>query len=485
MASIEKLLQRYLDYCTPCGPIGVWSGLGLVPDCFACPENGPLTLAWLGDDFLEDTLLSSGIAKNPGDGLELNPALVGPSARVVALRTEPAQLPYALLTSAGVLSGRPRKPLEVLDDHWTKGMFTKFEHGLSVAFTVPHLIVLRGLGLPATVFGDLLEPTPKDIAQLAVRCRWTRQVGAVSPDATDDMKSAEKCSEEHAASVTGECPGVPHEVATPAAVGTETGTERALAAGGAAGDDGGNTAPPSSNAEAVDEPRVEHFNQPAPKKNKPPPVVTLIFTAWSIAELEYGDPSELLLYAEKLLTAARYLDFNVHSGMWQPEAETLQRIRFCLEADLPAKAIDALQESVYSDRFDLEACRAATSESATERFGLLKALDEYGRLLRDPAAGRKGKSLDEGKRKIENAIDHDIIQPLITAAQSEEDPQARNICFLQIALSRRFHRAALLEPDTAPKAGASPSEMIRFAQNNAMIIKLAKAIFSCNREARA
>ena len=199
MASIETLLQRFLDYCTPCGPIGVWSGIGLVPDCFACPENGALTLAWLGDEFLEDCLLSSGIAKYSGDGLELNPGLVGPSARVVALRTESAQLPYALLTSAGVLSDRPRKPLAVLDDHWTKGVFTRFEHGLSVAFTVPHLIVLRGLGLPATILGDLLEPTPKNIVQLAGRCRWTGQEDAVSPDATDHLKSAAKCSEGHAA----------------------------------------------------------------------------------------------------------------------------------------------------------------------------------------------------------------------------------------------------------------------------------------------
>ena len=256
--------------------------------------------------------------------------------------------------------------------------------------------------------------------------------------------------------LTRECPGAPHEVATSAAVRTETGTKRASAAGGATGDNGGNTVLSSSNAEAVNEPQEEHLNQPAPKKDKPPPVVTLIFAAWSISDLGYGVPSELPLYAEKLLTAASYLDFDdVHSSMWQPEAETLQRISFYLEADLPAKAVDALQESFYSDRLLLEVCRAAASESATDRFGLLKALDEYGCLLCDPAAGRKGKSIDESKRKIENAIDHDIIQPLITAAQSEEDPQARNMCFVQIALSRRFHRAALLEPDTAPKAGAS------------------------------
>jgi hypothetical protein len=56
---------------------------------------------------------------------------------------------------------------------------------------------------------------------------------------------------------------------------------------------------------------------------------------------------------------------------------------------------------------------------------------------------------------------------------------------VQIALSRRFHRAALLEPDTAPKAAASPAELIRFTQNNAMIIKLAQAMLSYHREARA
>jgi len=199
----SQVRQKFLDRCVPIRPGGTWPEQTLDADCFLCPQYGCATLASLSEEFFEWELVTAGIAKCTPDGLVINDVLHGDAGGVLALRRLGEKFPYALLTAKGVVSDERVPVLSVLEDEQTRQRMDAAGGRLIVARNMVDLMVLRSIGLPATLAADLGDRTESSLLQIAMRCGWDVDASVINASLPDlDVTAAKKCQTEVAQTIT-------------------------------------------------------------------------------------------------------------------------------------------------------------------------------------------------------------------------------------------------------------------------------------------
>ncbi len=152
-----------------------WLPLPTDADVRGCPED--LARLWtdLEARFTPAALLRSGIAWETAPGrLQLSPALQA-GGPLIFVRPKPRTLPIEVLTSQGCLSGRHLPVVAALNDDRTRMALAAGEGLLLAASTLDDVIVLRALGLAATLATGLESIDRQQLDRLKDYFGWKQR----------------------------------------------------------------------------------------------------------------------------------------------------------------------------------------------------------------------------------------------------------------------------------------------------------------------
>jgi hypothetical protein len=188
-AITRRIYQMLFELCPAYGLPRPWAAIRADADVRACPEDPSAMLAHLASHFDAEDLISAGVAERAGMGAPNEGALVPappltPGAPLIFLRYSPNQAPIEILTAAGGLSGWHLPVIASLDDHHTIAAIEmrrtiEIQTGLGAgdpfllaACTIEDVVVLRALGLPATLAIGMDTINRNRLRQLMDRYGW-------------------------------------------------------------------------------------------------------------------------------------------------------------------------------------------------------------------------------------------------------------------------------------------------------------------------
>lgn len=148
--------DRVLPYCERYQIVGPLSFLPADDNVLCGPRDPEAMWTALKAEFSEEYLTGAGIACRAEDGsLMLAPELSGPDRILVALRISERGHVFDLLTEAGCLSKRQRPVFAVCGDWFADQPQLLEQRDVLVAFTLMDLVIIRALGLRATIASGL------------------------------------------------------------------------------------------------------------------------------------------------------------------------------------------------------------------------------------------------------------------------------------------------------------------------------------------
>jgi hypothetical protein len=373
------------------------------------PADPPQALAVLVEKFGESALIEAGVAVRSHAGLlQFSPALARPGTPFVVLYGDADNQPYCLVTSAGCL-GHDSPPLfAALEDRHTTVCRRKSENGcIYVCATIDDVILLRSLGLAATIVTGLTEPNWKVFQVLG------RQFSDGLSDQYDDEES------DNIGTVAGVQP--PRDVPE---LNWNDISEEDIEAEALSPDTAGEDDEDDEDEFGLDE-------------------LSITFVAWSPSRLELGMPS-CIADAEKY---CRDLDANfemfLRMGTWLPTEADLALLKFAIALKttklLKKKMLLSFRNSCYSPLKG----KLPRAPSLPVDYG-----DAVGRLL-GPAADDKAMIPSPDKphalwQCAQQLLERDVVQPIVNQALRTPDRIEGTLTLGLAELSRIFHTQGLL-----------------------------------------
>lgn len=153
-ARSSAIYQRVIDAGAeaPYAFAGPWSRLSSDAAIVRAPVEPVTLLNQLQHEFPPDALQRSGVVSRAQSGApELNPALLGSENALLALRDPRRGGVFELLTADGCISGGALPAIAILQDTVTTDLLRNPLRPLCVAFALRDVLLLRSLGLPATL----------------------------------------------------------------------------------------------------------------------------------------------------------------------------------------------------------------------------------------------------------------------------------------------------------------------------------------------
>jgi len=221
--------------------------------------------------FSLDPLVESGlVVPGEGDGFDLAPGLEA-GASFVVLRDADSGEPFELLTRVGCLAADALPVFEILRDRQTQTLLREGAGNLLVTFDLPSVLTLRACGQPATLGQGLQNLPLEDVERFNEQFGWTdirkKRVAMFS-----QLQSGERSQ----------------------------GFGPPLPAGGFPGQ--------SPEDDSLD--------------------VGLVFLEWTVSELSRAVPFLLTPVVAELVQLERLMELDLEFvDLWQPETETLDRLR--------------------------------------------------------------------------------------------------------------------------------------------------------------
>lgn len=138
--------------CSPYEFSGWWSRLRADAAAYRGPTDSAALLERLQRAFPLDTLQRSGVVRlGPSGAPELDPELHGPDSALLALRAAGSNAVLDLMTSRGCIARRSLPAIAILRDARTAQLLQHRSRPLCVSFSLPDVVLLRALGVPATL----------------------------------------------------------------------------------------------------------------------------------------------------------------------------------------------------------------------------------------------------------------------------------------------------------------------------------------------
>jgi hypothetical protein len=385
--------ERVLQLCPPYLFPPPWDFLTADQDCRGPIRDTSAILSDLQVRFSEAELEEAGVlARAPSGELQIAPALCNPVGGVVALRRSPGEAPFTLLTARGCLGSDALPVVAALEDAGTAARLAETEV-LYAAFRISDVVLLRAIGLPATLATGLhnaslpqLHALDEAFAAPDPFARANPPLPAPPSGETDD-----------------ECLG---ESADPAA--------QPVTAGG-------------------DAPQAA-----------PPPRPGLALVGWAPGSVGAEIPPPLRRTAGQLALVRQHLGLRLAGiSLWRPPPRDMDNLRFRLNYREAESISELLRESAQvlgdfeclADPQGPEDVRpAASADLSAAQVELLA------RLADDRGQGRITDRVRAARHAYEELIERRLIAPLQTWALAHDNPVIRNVGFDLATGCRELHR---------------------------------------------
>jgi hypothetical protein len=171
--TIVEIHWRLLMASTPYPLPGAWAGLAGDSGVRMAPPDLAAWLEGLAADFPAVDLVAAGVAQSDANHVLTPSAALQAGTPLVFQCFRDGEVPLAVLTSSGMLSGNDL-PIEAAFADAVTCIALRRVEKLFVAFSLEDVAVLRALELPATTAFGLERLTPSTLDALCKKCGWTR-----------------------------------------------------------------------------------------------------------------------------------------------------------------------------------------------------------------------------------------------------------------------------------------------------------------------
>jgi len=162
----HAVYQRVLEHCSSFTWPEAWNFLKSDGDCYGPVSDPENTLLNLRDEFGDAVLEEAGVVGRQCHGATyLRPSLTNNEGALIALRERPQENPFDILTACGCLSGSTPAALTALRDSRTLAQLEETEV-LYTTFRISEVVLLRALGLPATLAVGIHKAGPHQLRVL-------------------------------------------------------------------------------------------------------------------------------------------------------------------------------------------------------------------------------------------------------------------------------------------------------------------------------
>ena len=404
---IYELLYRF---CPAYRLSGEWKKRSADADVRACPMDPGSLLKQLSQRFPKSALLRAGVAREGPEGsLQLAAALESKGAPLVFLRPGPKQMPVEVLTRHGCLSGKHLPLIASLSDHRTVEALNGEEGYLLVACSIEDVVVLRSLGIAATLTTGLDNLNAGQLFRLCEQLGWTiagRHNAIGLPGTTQAPESVREEAQADSASCN-----MPLNQAADSQQQTKT------------------------KKKPVRNWLASLRAEPSDQSAKP----SIILLGWSPATLLTEPPAQLEQIQAHLRTLQEDLDIDdMDVGVWCPSRHYIDRLRVQLRFNLWKPCAAEMFEEI--DDFSKDAIAVLPPETPptppptnfTEAAQRLRAA-----LRADWRLPASHECLRQAHEAFDQRLEAEVIQPLFRPAAP---PHKRNLQVALMEASRLLHR---------------------------------------------
>ncbi len=198
---LAKALEGLLGLCPEFLPSVRWQHCCTHADlvttsAYITPPCTTTLAAQLLETCSQNDLLAAHVLVSIDDVLQLNPKLSTPNTPIIGLLDKNTWLLYDLLTPSGLLSGDGLPAIAALNDLITVRASESTDAPLFLAFTIETVILLRAIGLPATLALGIDAITPNNLEQLCECFGFKRTLSAREQELlyAQQMRSASSIS---------------------------------------------------------------------------------------------------------------------------------------------------------------------------------------------------------------------------------------------------------------------------------------------------
>jgi len=426
--------QVYADFVQHCPATRLpqpWGRFAEPGDLAATPQDEETLVAALCKNHSIAALLRSGVVcQGENKKLILPTAFIQPYCSLLPLRHAPHDNPFDLLTDDGTTSGRLPLAAAIQDHRVAAGIA---ERGLlCIAFSLPDMVSLRAVGVPAALAMGLDEITCKSLQELR---------SALGPPGAG-----------HAA------PAGHSDIQPPSAAAAEAGGIQETHAAGSS-----SSSPAAANS--------------GPGMIDPP---QLIFVGWSPARLSSERPASLDRVLREIQGIAGCLGIDLAEvSVWRPTVAEIQQITFALSKGVQHDVVQAILKSI--DQSAQPVIPSARDQGTPGDF-----LQARARLHEALARPRSGPNYRRRRlQAYQKAVDKNFVEPLLLRAAEESNPQEGS----RLAVLAEINR--LLYPSLALYAARLEREIIRTGPSgkedslqNKDVMKLFELVYRFTKERR-
>lgn len=333
-----EIYDSFLSSCCPASFPEPWTGLDACDCCYHCPPDSEDTFEQLIEEYRRDHLLASGLAIAEGGALMLDESLRDPQGFVVAIREAPDKPAHDLLTSSGCISGAIWPVIAAFRDFRIQELLADYEHRLLVAFEMVDVVLLRCLGIPATLGVGLETFDVELLDELADRFGWDVKERQVYLGNVDVDHEAEALALEERLRPSSPVDEARDDVEARCAENDDreecdVEADEIPESGCAAEEQQHSHRQGQEPKECVGRSESSTGDKLESEQNVAVAAPTLVVLGWSPSRLDLESPLEVDSFAKYLDDARWHLGINASDDVdrWVPNRANLENIRKCLE----------------------------------------------------------------------------------------------------------------------------------------------------------
>lgn len=424
---ISLALESVLSLCHEFQPSSRWQHCCTPADlattnAYITPGCTTTLAAKLLESCSHDDMVAANVFVRNENALQLNPKLSAPSTPLIALQDKNSGLVYDVLTANGLLSGNGLPAIAVLNDWITVRSIESTNGPLFLAFDIETVILLRSVGLPATLALGFDDITAENLKQLCSRF----------------------CFEQKQSS---------RDLVLP---------------------DGNFREPPESSASsAALDPRFEDLLA-CPR---------LVLVAWDVYRVLPDEPHAFRSFVAAFRRFEDYLDIDTFEArFWQVQKRDLDKVRFVTElGEREWTQRLFLELSFTGPKYLFLLDRATGAETQVKSF--VEAVAQLHSILREGSIDFNARDRwNAGLRDYSRTMVTDLLAPLLSDVERTTNPVQRNTKAIFALLSSLIHLKMPLvygEILSGPRNPARPNEAGKHIKE---LLAMTKEMLSLARE---